>query len=79
MRLAKPVYEILPLIYVVIGALAILLVYVDPQGPFALIAFGIGSLVEIAALTVFLHRQDCRAQSREYPGESIDLPPTLNR
>ena len=78
MRLAKPVYEILPLIYVVIGALAILLVYVDPQGRYALIAFGIGLLAEIAALTVFLHRQDCRAHSREYPGEPIDLP-TLNR
>ncbi len=79
MRLAKPVYETLPLMYVVIGALAILLVYADPAGPFALIAFGIGFLAEIAALTVFLHRQDCRAHSREYPGESTDLSPTLNR
>ena len=78
MRLAKPLYEILPLIYVMIGALAILLVYVDPQGPYALMEFGIGLLAEIAALTVFLHRQDCRALSREYPGESVDLP-TLNR
>jgi len=78
MRLAKPVYEILPLIYVVIGALAILLVYVDPQGPYSLIALTIGLLAEIAALTVFLHRQDCRANNREYPGEFIDLP-TLNR
>jgi len=79
MRLAKPVYEILPLMYVVIGALAIVLVYVDPQGPYALVVFGIGLLAEIAALTVFLHRQDCRAHSREYPGESIDLSLTLNR
>jgi hypothetical protein len=74
MRLAKPVYEILPVIYVVIGALAILLVYADPHGPYALMAFGIGLLAEIAALTLFLHRQDCRAHSRDYPGESIDLP-----
>ncbi len=78
MRLAKPVYEFLPLMYVVIGALAILLVYVDPVGPYSLIAFGIGLLAEIAALTVFLHRQDCRAHSREYPGKTIDLP-TFNR
>jgi len=78
MRLAKPVYEILPVIYVVIGALAILLVYADPQGPYALVAFGIGLLAGIAALTVFLHRQDCRAHSREYPCESIDMP-SINR
>jgi len=64
---------------VVIGALAILLVYVDPAGPYALIAFGIGLLAEVAALTVFLHRQDCRAHSREYPLKTIDLPPTFNR
>ncbi|MGO9718365.1 MAG: hypothetical protein ACLPV2_15455 [Steroidobacteraceae bacterium] len=78
MRLAKPVYEFLPLAYVVIGALAILLVYVDPAGPYGLIAFGIGLLAEIAALTVFLHRQDCRAYKREYPGRTVGLPPTFN-
>ena len=32
MRLASPVYESLPLIYVAIGALAFLLAYVDPVG-----------------------------------------------
>ena len=79
MRLAKPVYEFLPLAYVVIGALAILLVYVDPAGPYGLIAFGIGLLAETAALTVFLHRQDYRAHKREYPGRTLGLPPTFNR
>lgn len=78
MRLARPVYEILPLIYVAIGALALLIAYFDPEGPRSVIAFAIGLLAQIAALTVFLHRQDYRAQSREYSGETIDFPSTLH-
>jgi len=78
MRLARPVYEILPLIYVAIGALALLIAYLAHEGPRSLLAFGIGVLAEIAALTIFLHRQDYRAQSREYSGETIDFPSTLH-
>ena len=78
MRLARPVYESMPLVYAAIGGLAILLAYVDPEGPRAVIAMVIGLVAEIAALTVFLRRQDYRALSREYSGENIDLPSRLN-
>ena len=77
MRLARPVYESLPLLYVAIGALAFLLAYLDPVSPRVLVAFGIGVLAQIAALTVFLRRHDCRALRREYPGEAIDWPSSL--
>ena len=77
MRLARPVYESLPLLYVAIGALAFVLAYFVPVGPRGVIAFGIGLLAHIAALTVFLRRHDCRALSREYPGEAIDWPSSL--
>jgi len=78
MRLARPVYESMPLIYAAIGGLGILLAYLDPQGPRAVIAMVIGVIAEIAALTVFLRRQDYRALSREYSGESIEFPSRLN-
>ena len=78
MRLARPVYESLPLIYAAIGALAFLVAYIDPSVPRSVSAFAIGVLAQIAALTVFLRRQDYRALSREYSGETIDLPSTLN-
>ena len=78
MRLARPVYETLPLLYLLIGALAILIAYFDPKSSRAMIAFVIGFLAEIAALTVFLRRQDYRAQSKEYSGETINFPSTLN-
>ncbi len=78
MRLANPVYESVPLIYAGIGGIAILLAYLDPEGVQSVAAFIIGLTAEIAALTVFLRRQDYRALSREYSGETIELPSRLN-
>jgi hypothetical protein len=79
MRLARPVYESLPLLYAVIGALAIFLFYANPLGMGGKAAFTIGFFAEIAALTLFLRRKDYRTLSREYTGETINLPSNLNR
>lgn len=78
MRLARPVYESLPYLYMAIGGLAIFLFYIDPVGPRAVAAFVIGVIVETVALTLLLRRQDYRELSREYSGETIDLPSTLH-
>jgi len=78
MRLARPIYESLPYFYMAIGALAIFLFYLDPVGVGAVIAFVIGFVAETAALTLLLRRQDFRELSREYSGETINLPSTLN-
>jgi hypothetical protein len=78
MRLARPVYESLPFVYMAIGGLAIFVCYLDPVGPRAVIAFLLGVSIETAALTLFLRRQDYRALSREYSGETIELPSTLH-
>jgi hypothetical protein len=77
MRLARPVYESLPFIYMAMGGLAICVCYLDPVGPRAVIAFILGVSIETAALTLLLRRQDYRALSREYSGETIELPSTL--
>ena len=77
MRLSRPVYEVLPLIYVAIAGAAWSITYLDPAGARSVIAFVIGIVAAVAALTIFLHRQDCRAQSRQYTGETINLPSTL--
>jgi len=78
MRLARPIYESLPYLYMAIGGLAIFLFYLDPVGARAAAAFVIGVIVETAALTVLLRRRDYRELSREYSGETIDLPSTLH-
>ena len=77
LRLARPLYESLPYAYMVLGALAIGLFYFDSGAARAQVAFVIGVLFEIAALTLFLRRKDYRALSREYSGETINLPSTL--
>jgi hypothetical protein len=74
MRLARPIYESMPPIYAAIGGLGFLVAYLDPDGKQTVFAFVIAVGMEIAALTVFLRRQDYRARSREYPREIIDLP-----
>ncbi len=74
MRLARPVYESVPLIYALIGAGAGYISYLDPEDPRMSIALAISVVGEVAGLTVFLRRQDYRARSREYSGESIELP-----
>jgi hypothetical protein len=78
MRLARPVYESLPYVYMAIGGLAIFVFYLDPSGLHGVIAFAIGLLAETAALTLLLRRRDFRELSREYSGETIDLPSTLH-
>ncbi len=72
MRLARPVYESLPFIYMVIGAAAIVVFYLDP-GIGGKVAFIIGLLAEVAALTLFLRRLDYRSLSREYSGDTLDV------
>jgi len=73
MRLARPVYESLPVIYMAIGAAAIAVFYLDSPGVGGNIAFIIGLCAEVAGLTLLLRRQDYRALSREYSGETIEL------
>jgi hypothetical protein len=72
MRLARPIYESVPLVYAGIGAVAILIAYLDPEGPRTVLAFSIGLIGETAALTLFLRRQDYRARLREYRGETLE-------
>lgn len=78
MRLARPVYESMPLIYAAIGVVATGLAALDPQGSESVVAIVIAVVAEIAALTIFLRRQDYRALRNEYSGETIEFPSRLN-
>ena len=79
MRLSRPVYESLPVVYVLISAAAGLVFYLDPPGIGGKIAFTIAVAAQIAALTLFLRRQDYRALGRIYTRQAIDLPTDAQR
>ena len=73
MRIARALYESMPPIYAAIGGFGFFLASLDEQGPRTVTAFAIAVFMEIAALTVFLRRQDYRELSREYSANVIDL------
>ena len=74
MRLARPLYEALPLTYLGIGAFGMLVSYADESGVRASVAFALGLAAAIAGLTLFLRRRDDRERRREYSGDNIDWP-----
>jgi hypothetical protein len=74
MRLARPVYESLPYAYIGVGWFAMLLSYFNAGNSAGVVAFGLGLLAQIAGLTLYLHRQDCRSLRSEYSREIIEEP-----
>jgi len=74
MRLSYPVYESLPFAYFGLGWVAMLLSYANAGAISSVVAFVIGLIAQIAGLTIFLHRQDCRSRRIQYPGDHIDEP-----
>lgn len=78
LRLSRPVYELLPFVYMTIGLLAIGIAYLDPQGPGTTIALSIAMICEIGALTILLRRRDYRELQREYSAHRVELPSTVS-
>jgi hypothetical protein len=73
MRLARPVYEGLPYVYVAVGMAAILVSYLDAAGTRSEVAFAIGLISAIAGVTLCLHRHDSRTLRNQYPRETGEL------
>ncbi len=78
MRLARPVYELLPFVYMAVGLLAIGVAYLDPPGPGTALALCIAMAAEVAALTILLRRQDYRASRRDYSYAAFEFGSTEN-
>lgn len=72
MRLARPVYEALPLTYVAIGAAAVSIAYLDESTERSGLAFVIGFCCWVAAFTLYLRRRDYRERSRQYAGRALE-------
>ena len=74
MALARPVYESLPYAYIGLGWLAMLLSYCNAGNRGGMVAFALSLIAQIAGLTLYLHRQDCRSLRTQYPCEIIEEP-----
>ena len=65
-RLARPLYESLPWLYVAGGALAVTISYWTPSRPLSLVLGLSGIVALIAGLAVWLRRRDFRELRANY-------------
>jgi len=74
-RLAKPLYETLPFLYMLAGVLAIGASYLLGHSLWADIVLVLGIFCVLGGVVVLLKRRDYRANRAEYPGTSLDDRP----
>jgi hypothetical protein len=66
MRIANPLYESLPVVYVLTGAVLLYGSYRLHSGPLSVLMMVAGALGAIAGVAVWLRRRDFRAANTEY-------------
>jgi len=67
----RPVYELLPYLYMGIGAALVAGALLIDQGPRGLLML-LGAAVLTAGLVLWMRRRDYRATEREYDSHSLD-------
>ncbi len=72
MWIARPVYEFLPYLYMVAGALFLAASWYLTEGALPLLLLGAGALCLIAGLVLWLRRRDYRTAQSEYNSRSLD-------
>jgi uncharacterized membrane protein len=72
MWIARPVYEFLPYLYMVAGALFLAASWYLSEGAWPLLLLGAGALCLIAGLVLWLRRRDYRTAQSEYNSRSLD-------
>ncbi len=71
MRIARPLYESLPYVYMLTGAVAIATSFLWREPGWSELTAGLGLLVIVAGLMLALRRRDYRIQKRHY-GSAFD-------
>lgn len=72
MWLARPVYEFLPYLYMVAGALFLGASWYLTEGIWPMLLLGAGSLCLLAGIVLWLRRRDYRTVQSEYNSRSLD-------
>ncbi len=71
-RLSKPLYELLPYVYIASGLLAVAGSYFLARGIWAEIVLVLGLLCVVGGAVVLLKRRDARDRRSEYKGGALD-------
>jgi hypothetical protein len=69
MRIARPLYESLPYLYIAIGLAAVVASFVWRMADWSGILAAFGAVAILGGLVLVLHRRDYRIQKRHYGSE----------
>ena len=72
MRLSRPLYELLPYAYVLIGVAAIVTSFLWRVAGWSDLMAGLGLVAIVSGLVLVLHRRDYRIQKRHYGADFDD-------
>ena len=72
MWIARPLYELLPYVYMVVGLILLSAAWVVEMATLPSIFMVVGSLSLMAGLVLWLRRRDYRTRQAEYNSRSLD-------
>ena len=72
MWIARPIYELLPYVYMAVGAVLIGAAWFLTMETLPSVMLGLGSLSLLAGIVLWLRRKDYRTRQSEYSNKSLD-------
>ena len=72
MWISRPVYELLPYLYMVLGAALLAAAWVVQMRFWPSVFLALGALSLMAGLVLWLRRKDYRSKQAEYDSRSLD-------
>jgi membrane protein YdbS with pleckstrin-like domain len=72
MWIARPIYELLPYLYMLVGAVMLAVAWFLNLETLPSILLALGSLSLLAGIVLWLRRKDYRTRQSEYTNKSLD-------
>jgi hypothetical protein len=72
MWIARPIYELLPYLYMLVGIVLLGVAWVLDMGTLPGVLMIVGSLSLLGGLVLWLRRKDYRTRQAEYTNRSLD-------
>jgi hypothetical protein len=72
MWIARPIYELLPYLYMIVGLILLAAAWVVEMQTLPSVFMVVGSLSLMAGLVLWLRRRDYRTRQAEYNSRSLD-------